>query len=50
MKNLKADGRSRRAGGTHGKIKKSKRRQERRAANRDPEVPATYGRYKGWET
>lgn len=49
LPNIQADGRSRRAGGTHSLLKKSKRRKERRKAKRDPEAQPTYGRYMGYE-
>ncbi len=45
-----ADGKSRRAGGAHQFTKRRKRRAERRKANRDPEAPPTYTRYRGYET
>ena len=45
-----ADGKSKRASGYHQFLKKRKHRLERRKAKRDPEQPATYTRYKGWET
>ncbi len=47
---MQADGRSKRAGQFHQFVKKAKLRKERRRANKDPETPPTYGKYRGWET
>lgn len=47
---VQADGRSRRAGSSHGALKVAKRRAERRKANRNPESIPSYGRYRGYET
>lgn len=45
-----ADGRSKRAGGYHQHLKKTKRRAERRRAKADPEAVPGYGRYHGYES
>jgi hypothetical protein len=45
-----ADGKSKRKNDYHSFVKKSKNKRERRRANRDPETPIGYGRYRGWET
>ena len=34
----------------HGYLKRAKNKAERRRARQDPEAPARYGKYKGWET
>lgn len=46
----KADGRNPRMNYFHRWLKVAKRRHERRKAKRDPETPATYGKYQGYET
>lgn len=45
-----ADGHSKRPNAYHQYLKKRKHRLERRKANRDPEAPATYTKYAGYET
>lgn len=50
VKTVQADGHSRRRSGYHQHIKRQKNRAERRAGNRNPEHPPSYGRYRGWET
>jgi hypothetical protein len=45
-----ADGKSKKAGDYHSFLKRQKRRLERRRAKVNPDAPATYRRYKGWET
>ena len=45
-----ADGKSSRAGGRHQFTKRRKRRTERHAANRKPDVQPGYGKYQGYET
>jgi len=45
-----ADGKSRRAGSAKQFTKKRKARAERRAARIEPEVPPSYGFYRGYNT
>jgi hypothetical protein len=45
----KADGKSKRKGGYHQFLKKLKARFERRKAKKNPNNPASYGKYRGWE-
>lgn len=47
--NEQLDGPSRKAGGHHQFVKKTKNRKERRKARINPETTPTYKKYNGWE-